>query len=67
MAYRIWCLYTAGLARSFLAGRSNLYRVLLSKPDHGENYLPLTREDWYVGDNQLSQSALSQDWHQGLS
>jgi cyclopropane-fatty-acyl-phospholipid synthase len=45
--YRVWRLYLAGSAHGFNTGRLNLYQVLLSKPDHGRTYLPLTREDWY--------------------
>jgi cyclopropane-fatty-acyl-phospholipid synthase len=47
-AYRIWRLYMAGAAHAFRTGRLNLYQVLLSKPDHGNSCLPLTREDWYA-------------------
>jgi len=45
--YRVWRLYMSGSAHAFKTGRLNLYQVLLSKPDHGETHLPLTREDWY--------------------
>lgn len=46
--YRTWRLYMAGAAHAFVTGRNNLYQVLLSKPEHGESHLPLTREDWYA-------------------
>jgi len=46
-AYRIWRLYMAGCAHAFNIGRVNVNQVLLSKPDHGETYLPLSRADWY--------------------
>jgi cyclopropane-fatty-acyl-phospholipid synthase len=45
--YRVWRLYMSGSAHAFQTGRLNLYQTLLSKPDHGESRLPLTREDWY--------------------
>lgn len=45
--YRVWRLYMSGSAHAFATGRLNLYQVLLSKPDHGESHLRLTREDWY--------------------
>ncbi|MBS1813388.1 MAG: class I SAM-dependent methyltransferase [Acidobacteria bacterium] len=45
--YRIWLLYMAGCAAAFRRGDIALYQILLSKPDHGRNSLPLTREDWY--------------------
>lgn len=45
--YRIWRLYMAGCAHAFAVGRVNLFQVLLSKPEHGRTYLPLTRADWY--------------------
>ncbi len=47
--YRIWRLYMSGAAFRFSTGRYNLYQVLLSKPDRGESFLPLTRRDWYRG------------------
>jgi cyclopropane-fatty-acyl-phospholipid synthase len=46
--YRVWRLYMSGSAHGFAAGRLNLYQVLFSKPHHGNSYLPLAREDWYV-------------------
>jgi cyclopropane-fatty-acyl-phospholipid synthase len=45
--YRVWRLYMSGSAHAFTTGRLNLYQILLSKPDHGESHLPLTREEWY--------------------
>lgn len=45
--YRVWRLYMSGSAHAFKTSRLNLYQVLLSKPDHGQSRLPLTREDWY--------------------
>lgn len=58
-AYRTWRLYMTGSAHSFQTGRLNLYQVLLSKPGHGKNDLPLTREDWYTGGRLLAESALA--------
>lgn len=48
VTYRVWRLYMSGSAHGFSTGRLNLYQVLLSKPEHGENHLPLTRKDWYT-------------------
>jgi len=48
--YRIWRLYMAGAAHKFRSGCLNVYQTLLAKPLRGESGLPLTREDWYVGD-----------------
>jgi cyclopropane-fatty-acyl-phospholipid synthase len=45
--YRIWLLYMAGCAAAFRRGDIAIYQVLLSRPDHGDTRLPLTREDWY--------------------
>jgi cyclopropane-fatty-acyl-phospholipid synthase len=45
--YRIWLLYMAGCAAAFRRGDIAIYQVLLSRPDHGDSRLPLTREDWY--------------------
>ena len=38
---RIWRLYMAGSALNFEAGRTNIYQVLLVKPDQGRSGLPL--------------------------
>jgi cyclopropane-fatty-acyl-phospholipid synthase len=46
--YRVWRLYMSGSAHGFTTGRLNLYQVLVSKPEHRDSQLPLTREDWYV-------------------
>jgi cyclopropane-fatty-acyl-phospholipid synthase len=46
--YRIWLLYTAGCAAAFRRGDIAIYQTLLSRPDRGRSYLPLTREDWYM-------------------
>ena len=46
--YRVWRLYMSGAAHAFTTGRLDLYQLLLSKPDHGESRLPLTRQDWYA-------------------
>jgi cyclopropane-fatty-acyl-phospholipid synthase len=43
----IWRLYMAGAAHGFRSGRLNVYETLLAKPLHGQNGLPLTRDDWY--------------------
>jgi cyclopropane-fatty-acyl-phospholipid synthase len=48
VTYRVWRLYMSGSSHGFSTGRLNLYQVLLSKPEHGESHLPLTREDWYT-------------------
>lgn len=45
--YRIWLLYMAGSAAAFQRGDIGIYQVLLSRPDHGDSALPLTREDLY--------------------
>jgi cyclopropane-fatty-acyl-phospholipid synthase len=45
--YRIWLLYMAGCAAAFKRGDIAVHQVLLSKPDHGDSRLPLTREDLY--------------------
>ncbi len=45
--YRIWLLYMAGSAAAFRRGDIAIYQVLLSRPDRGRCYLPLTRQDWY--------------------
>lgn len=45
--YRIWLLYMAGSAAAFRRGDITVYQMLLSRPYRGNNYLPLTREDWY--------------------
>ena len=47
VAYRVWLLYMAGSAAAFRRGDIGVYQVLLSRPDRGASYLPLTREDWY--------------------
>lgn len=46
--YRIWLLYMAGSAAAFKRGDIAVYQMLLSRPDHGDSHLPLTREDWYM-------------------
>lgn len=46
--YRIWRLYMASGIYMFKANRSNIYQLLLAKPDTGESHLPLHRSDWYV-------------------
>ena len=48
VAYRIWRLYMSGSVHGFKTGRINVYQVLLSKSEHGNCQLPLTREDWYA-------------------
>jgi cyclopropane-fatty-acyl-phospholipid synthase len=45
--FRLWKLYLAGAAHTFLTGRNTVFQVLLVKPFHGESGLPLTRADWY--------------------
>lgn len=47
VVYRIWRLYMSGSAHGFATGRLHLFQALLSKPEHGDSDLPLTREDWY--------------------
>lgn len=46
-AYRIWLLYTAGCAAAFRRGDIGVYQVLLSRPDSGQSFLPLTRNGWH--------------------
>jgi cyclopropane-fatty-acyl-phospholipid synthase len=50
--YRIWRLYMAGSAFAFRIGRLNVFQTLLSRPDHGNSGLPLTRDDWYCAEGQ---------------
>lgn len=45
--YRIWLLYMAGSAAAFRRGDIGVYQTLLSRPEHGNSHLPLTREEWY--------------------
>lgn len=50
--YRVWRLYMSGSANGFARGRINVYQALLCKPGAGgASGLPLTREDWYKGEN----------------
>ena len=46
--YRIWLLYMAGSAAAFHRGAIGVYQALLSRPDHGNSHLPLTRNDLYA-------------------
>lgn len=46
--YRIWLLYTAGSAAAFHRGAIGVYQALLSRPDHGDSHVPLTRGDLYA-------------------
>jgi cyclopropane-fatty-acyl-phospholipid synthase len=48
-SYRVWRLYMAGSAHGFATGRLTVFQSLLTKPEHGEAALPLTRADWYAG------------------
>jgi len=48
--YRTWLLYMSGSAAAFHRGSIAVYQVLFSRADKGISDLPLTREDWYVGD-----------------
>jgi cyclopropane-fatty-acyl-phospholipid synthase len=48
VTYRIWRLYMSASIRAFLSGQANIYQTLLSKPERGKSYLPLTRTDWYA-------------------
>ena len=50
ITYRVWRLYMSGAAHGFQTGRLNIYQILLSRPDHGESRLPITRGDWYAGE-----------------
>ncbi len=43
--YRIWRLAFSGSANGFSSGSLNLVQLLLSKHDHGDSRLPLTRDD----------------------
>ena len=47
VVYRTWRIYMAGSAHGFRRGRMGIYQLLLSKPEHGQTELPLTREDLY--------------------
>jgi cyclopropane-fatty-acyl-phospholipid synthase len=47
VAYRVMRIYMVGAAFGFDMGGYGLYQSVLSKPDDGRSYLPLTREDWY--------------------
>jgi hypothetical protein len=40
-------IYMVGACFGFETGGYGLYQSVLSKPDDGRSYLPLTREDWY--------------------
>ncbi|HEX8713123.1 MAG TPA: cyclopropane-fatty-acyl-phospholipid synthase family protein [Terracidiphilus sp.] len=46
--YRIWLLYMAGSAAAFRRGDIAVYQTLLSRPDHGQSGVPLTRADLYA-------------------
>ena len=48
VTYRTWLLYMAGSAAAFRRGDLVVYQTLLSRPDHGQCGLPLSRGDWYV-------------------
>lgn len=48
ITYRTWILYMAGSAAAFRRGDIVVYQTLLSRPDHGQCSLPLSRRDWYV-------------------
>ncbi|HEX7974053.1 MAG TPA: cyclopropane-fatty-acyl-phospholipid synthase family protein [Anaerolineales bacterium] len=45
--YRTWRLYMSVSARSFETALIGVHQTLLSKPDHGKSYLPMTRADLY--------------------
>lgn len=47
VCYRVMRIYMVGAAFGFDMGGYGLYQSVLSKPDDGRSYLPLTREDWY--------------------
>jgi cyclopropane-fatty-acyl-phospholipid synthase len=48
--YRVWRLYMAGSAHGFDCARLAIYQTLLVRPDtYGRVDLPLTRRDWYEG------------------
>jgi cyclopropane-fatty-acyl-phospholipid synthase len=49
--YRMWRLFLPGSAYGFASGVLNLYQTLLLKPDKGRSGLPLTRSDWYRGND----------------
>ncbi len=51
--YRVWRLFMSGSAHGFATGALNLYQLLLVKPDGGQSGMPLTRADWYRGDDRL--------------
>ncbi len=52
--WRIWLLYTAGCAAAFQRGDIGVYQTLLSYSRGGRSGLPLTRHDWYDGENQAA-------------
>ncbi len=55
--YRIWLLYMAGSAAAFHRGDIAVYQALLSRPDHGDSHLPLTRNDLYASNSPGSTAA----------
>jgi cyclopropane-fatty-acyl-phospholipid synthase len=47
VCYRVMRIYMVGACFGFEMGGYGLYQSVLSKPEDGRSYLPLTREDWY--------------------
>ncbi len=58
ITYRSWLLYMAGCAAAFRRGDIGIYQVLLSRPDHGNSRLPLTRDDLYTESRSRREEAL---------
>jgi hypothetical protein len=56
--YRVWRLFLCGSAYGFASGALNLYQALLLKPDKGRSGLPLTRSDWYRGNDKRQKRAV---------
>ncbi len=48
VTYRTWHLYLSASAHGFEAGHINVCQTLLSRPEHGDSRLPLTRADLYA-------------------
>lgn len=47
VTYRTWRLYMSASAYGFESGNINVNQTLLAKPEAGQSYLPLTRDDLY--------------------
>jgi hypothetical protein len=49
-------LFLCGSAYGFASVALNLYQALLLKPDKGRSGLPLTRIDWYRGNDKMTKT-----------